>query len=155
MIDLNIYCDEHDFSALAEALGGEVEADCSLALEIIFADRQEIQRLNAEYRKTDKVTDVLSFPTLDGICGKKLCVKDYPYDIDEDGKLFLGSVVICTDVAREQAEEYGHSYERELYYLAVHGACHLLGYDHMTDGDKAAMREKEERILSGMNLTRN
>ncbi|MDE6373991.1 MAG: rRNA maturation RNAse YbeY, partial [Clostridia bacterium] len=62
MIDLGIYCDEHDFSPLTAALGGEVEADCPLALEIIFADGREIQRLNCEHRKIDKVTDVLSFP---------------------------------------------------------------------------------------------
>lgn len=154
MIDLDIYCDEYDFSALAKAFGGEAEADCPLSIEVIFADGEEIRRLNREFRQIDRQTDVLSFPTLDGICGKVISVKDFPYDIDEDGKLFLGSVVICTDVAKAQAEEYGHSYERELYYLATHGVCHLLGYDHMTDGDKAVMREKEERVMKKLNLTR-
>ncbi len=154
MIDLDICCDEHDFSALAGAFKAEGEADCPLALEIVFADRQEIRRLNSEFRKNDRVTDVLSFPALDGILGKKICAADFPYDVDEDGRLFLGSIAICTDVAREQAEEYGHTYERELYYLAVHGVCHLLGYDHMTETDKAAMREKEERVLKILNLAR-
>lgn len=154
MIDLNIYCDEYDFSPLARAFENEAEADCPLALEIIFADREEIKRLNSEFRKIDRETDVLSFPTLDGIRGKALKSADYPYDTDEDGKLFLGSIVICTGVAKEQAEEYGHSYVRELFYLAAHGVCHLLGYDHMTEEDKTEMRAKEERVLEKLNLTR-
>ena len=154
MINLNIYCDEYDFSPLAKAFDGEAEADCPLALEIIFADKEEIKRLNSEFRKIDRETDVLSFPTLDNIRGKALKAADFPYDVDEDGKLFLGSIVICTEVAKAQAEEYGHSYERELFYLSVHGVCHLLGYDHMTEEDKLEMRAKEERVLEKLNLTR-
>lgn len=154
MINLDIYCDEYDFSPLAAAFSDEAEADCPLALEIIFADKEEIKRLNSEFRKIDRETDVLSFPTLDDIRGKALKAADFPYDIDGDGKLFLGSVVICTEVAKAQAEEYGHSYERELFYLAAHGVCHLLGYDHMTEEDKPQMRAKEERVLKKLNLTR-
>ncbi|MCM1437630.1 MAG: rRNA maturation RNase YbeY [Roseburia sp.] len=154
MIDLNIYCDEYDFSPLAEAFSGEAEADCPLSAEIVFADRAEIRRLNFEFRKIDRETDVLSFPALDGILGKKLLKADHPFDSDEDGRLFLGSVVICTQVAAAQAEEYGHSYLRELNYLAAHGVCHLLGYDHMTDADRAAMREAEERVLKKLDLAR-
>ena len=154
MFNLNIYCDEYDFSPLARAFEGEAEADCPISLEIIFADKEEIKRLNSQFRKIDRETDVLSFPTLDGIRGKALKAADYPYDVDEDGKLFLGSIVICTEVAKAQAEEYGHSYERELFYLAAHGVCHLLGYDHMTDEDKTEMREKEERVLEKLHLTR-
>jgi probable rRNA maturation factor len=151
---LTIYCDEGDFSTLAEAFCGEYESNCPLALEVVFADKEQIRQLNKENRNIDKATDVLSFPTLDGIRDKKIDKKLFPYDFDEQGNLFLGSIVICTDVAREQAEEYGHSYERELFYLATHGVCHLLGYDHMEEGDKAQMREKEERVLNKLNLTR-
>lgn len=155
MKHLDIYCDQLDFSSLAAAFDGEFSADCPLALEIIFVGKDEIKALNAERRSVDAVTDVLSFPTLDGICGKKISAKDFPYDIDEEGNLFIGSIVICTDVAHEQAEEYGHSYERELFYLATHGACHLLGYDHIAEDDKKIMREKEERVLKKLNLTRD
>lgn len=154
MTTLNIYCEEQDFSALAEAFEGEVLTDCPLSCEIVFLDKSDIRQLNARTRQTDAVTDVLSYPTLDGILGKKIKKEDFPYDLDDSGALFLGSVAICKDVAKEQAEEYGHSYERELYYLAVHGLCHLLGYDHMTDEDKEKMRRKEEKILSEMGLTR-
>ena len=155
MIDLGIYCGEHDFSSLCKAFAEEGEADCPLLAEVVFADAEEIKRLNNEFRKTDRVTDVLSFPALDGIKGRRICAEDFPYDVDGDGKLFLGSVVICREVAREQAEEYGHSYERELYYLATHGMCHLLGYDHIEENDRREMREKEERVLKKLNLARD
>ena len=69
--------------------------------------------------------------------------------------IFLGSIVICRERAAEQAEEYGHSLRREVYYLAVHGLCHLLGYDHETEEERAQMREKEEEILSAMNIGRD
>lgn len=98
---------------------------------------------------------MLSFPNLDGILGRELKKEDFPYDLDEDGRLFLGSVVICRKRAEEQAKEYGHSLKRELYYLAVHGLCHLLGYDHETEEDKAEMRAEEEAVLSAMNIGRD
>ena len=123
-------------------------------ISVSFVDNDQIREMNRQYRDKDSVTDVLSFPTLENICGKPLSAADFPYDIDEDGRLFLGSIVICTEVAKAQAEEYGHSYLRELNYLAAHGVCHLLGYDHMTDTDKAAMRAVEERVLKKIDLTR-
>lgn len=155
MKDLNIYCDQFDFTSLAKAFVGELSANCPLALEILFADKEAIKKLNAEQRNVDAVTDVLSFPTLSLAYGKPIDKKDFPYDIDEEGNLFIGSVVICKEVAAEQAEEYGHSYERELFYLAAHGVCHLLGYDHMEEADRQAMRAKEEAVLKKLNLSRN
>lgn len=151
---LNIFCEQFDFSPLAEAFEGEIESDCGLSAEIIITDEAEIRRLNAEARGIDAVTDVLSFPSLDGIRGKALKKADFPFEVDEDGNIFLGSIVICEKRAREQAEEYGHSYMRELHYLAVHGLWHLLGYDHMTEEDKPEMRAKEEKILSKLGITR-
>ena len=151
---LNIFCEQFDFSPLAEAFEGEIESDCGLSAEIIITDEAEIRRLNAEARGIDAVTDVLSFPSLDGIRGKALKKADFPFEVDEDGNIFLGSIVICEKRAREQAEEYGHSYMRELHYLAVHGLWHLLGYDHMTEEDKPEMRAREEKILSKLGITR-
>ncbi len=151
---LKIYCEEQNFSVLAGAFDGEVLSDCDLAAEVVIVDGEEIKRLNREMRQVDAVTDVLSFPALDGIKGKKLQKKAFPADIDEEGNLFLGSIAICTQRAAEQAEEYGHSYERELNYLLTHGLFHLLGYDHMTDTDKSEMREKEERVMKKLGLTR-
>lgn len=154
MRNFNIYCDQFDFSALSEAISGEVESDCPLAAEIMLCDEEEIRRLNREMRNIDAVTDVLSFPSIDDIRGAILKKADFPYEIDEDGNLFLGSIAICVKRAEEQAEEYGHSYARELHYLATHGLWHLLGYDHMTDSDKAEMREREEKVLEKLNLKR-
>lgn len=151
---LEIICEDYDFNALAQAFGGEYEADCPLSAEIIIVDKEAIRDLNSRFRGIDKVTDVLSFPTLDGIRGRKLEKADYPFDVDGDGTLFLGSVAVCREVAGEQAEEYGHSFERELYYLAAHGLCHLLGYDHMTEDDKREMRRKEERVMTRLGLER-
>ena len=75
-------------------------------------------------------------------------------DIDEDGNLFIGSIAICRKRAEEQAEEYGHSLKREMNYLAVHGLCHLLGYDHIEEADKKLMREKEECVLKKIGAVR-
>lgn len=151
---LKIDC-EQDFSALAEAFEGEYSADCNLACEVIIVDEDYIRRLNADIRKIDKVTDVLSFPSLDGIKGIALNKKNYPDEIDEEGNLFIGSIAVCEKRAREQAEEYGHSFVRELNYLVTHGVFHLLGYDHMTEEDKSEMREREERVLRKLNLSRD
>ena len=154
-----IYCEDDNFpqkniQALEEAMDGFVDTDIPLAVEIVFVNGEEIRRVNRELRATDKVTDVLSFPTLDGIKGEEICEEDYPCEIDEEGNLLIGSIAVCIEKAKEQAEEYGHSYERELHYLLVHGIMHCLGYDHMTEEEKAEMREKEEYILGKMGITR-
>ena len=159
MRDFVLLCEDEEFpqervQALEEALRGFVETDVPLCVEFVFVDGEEIRRLNREMRSVDKVTDVLSFPSLDGIRGQAICGEDYPYEIDEEGRLMLGSVVVCCDRAREQAEEYGHSYERELHYLLVHGIMHCLGYDHMTDEEQAEMREQEEKILGKLGIRR-
>ncbi len=150
-------CDEKEFPhapALENALDGFVETDVPLAIEISFVDEAEIQRLNRELRGIDKVTDVLSFPALDLERGQAIKKAEYPFEIDEEGRLLIGSIAICIKRAKEQAEEYGHSYERELHYLIVHGIMHCLGYDHMEEKDKAQMREQEEKILNKLGVTR-
>ena len=151
---LKILCEDRDFTTLEQAFEGEYCSDCPLIVEIIIVDKLTIRDLNSRFRNIDRVTDVLSFPTLDGIRGKELKLADYPFDTDDEGNLCLGSIAICQEVANEQAEEYGHSVDREFYYLATHGVCHLLGYDHMTDEDKAQMREKEEKVMAKLGLVR-
>ena len=158
MKDFVLYCDEGlteaEIENLQNALQGAKRTDVPLALEVLFVGEEEIRELNREQRKVDKITDVLSFPTLDGIIEKAIEQKDYPYDIDENGNLFIGSIVICKKRAREQAEEYGHSFNRELHYLIVHGVMHCLGYDHEEETDKAKMREMEEKVLKKAGITR-
>lgn len=117
--------------------------DNRLSLSVSFVDADEIQRLNREYRDKDAVTDVLSFPQFD------------PYEYMQDwDEVALGDVVICEERAKQQAEEYGHSYERELIYLFVHSCFHLLGYDHETEEEKKVMREKEEKVMTELDLRR-
>lgn len=159
MIEFRILCEDGEFpeenvAALEKTMQGFVQTDVPLAIEFSFVDSEEIRRLNRELRDTDKVTDVLSFPTMDGIKGKAIKASEHPYEIDEEGNLLIGCVAVCCERAKEQAEEYGHSYNRELHYLLVHGIMHCLGYDHMTDEDKQEMREKEEYILGKMGITR-
>lgn len=157
MRKLIIECEEERFdTSLLEKYGLQgVDTDVPLAVELVFTDEAGIRKLNAETRGKDAVTDVLSFPNLDGILQKPIRKEDFPFDTDEDGNLFLGSIVICRERAAQQAEEYGHSLRRELYYLAVHGLCHLLGYDHETDEEKAQMRAREESVLSDMDIPRD
>ena len=154
-----LYVDDEAFprenaQAIEQAMQGFVQSDVALALEVSFVSAEEIQALNLQTRGIDKVTDVLSYPALDDIRGKTLKKKEHRYDIDEEGNLLLGCIVICCDKAKEQAIEYNHSYNRELHYLLIHGIMHCLGYDHMTDEDKAQMREKEEYILNKLGITR-
>lgn len=145
---------EENAKNIARAMYGFVNSDAVLAVEVEFVGEEEIRRLNRELRGIDKVTDVLSFPTLDGIKGEDIFKKDYPYSLDEEGNLIVGSVAVCVKRAKEQAEEYGHSFNREIHYLIVHGIMHCLGYDHIEDSDRAEMREKEELILSKLGITR-
>lgn len=150
-------CEEEGFDAapVEEYFSSAVDSDAEICAELVFTDEEGIRDLNRRERDKDAVTDVLSFPNLDGIKGKPLRKADFPYDLDEEGRLFLGSVVVCKARAREQAEEYGHSLRRELYYLIVHGLFHLLGYDHEDEMEKAEMRREEERALSAMNIARD
>ncbi len=118
----------------------------NISFSVTFVDGEEIKELNRDYRGVDSVTDVLSFPQFDA----EEDLSDWP----EDEELLIGDVVICTDRAKEQAEEYGHSFERELIYLFVHSLFHLFGYDHMEEEDKAVMRGKEEKVMSLIGLDR-
>ena len=139
--------------ALAAALAPVADADASLSVELVCVSGEEIQELNAKFRGVDRVTDVLSFPAMDGIYKRAVKAREHA-DCFDGESLFLGSVVICEERAREQAEEYGHSFGREFFYLTVHGVLHCLGYDHMTEEDKREMRLKEEEVMDRMNLKR-
>ena len=107
---------------------------------ILLTTGDVIRQLNRDFRHIDRVTDVLTFPAWEG------------GDSVEDG--YLGDVAICVERAAEQAEEYGHSLERELAFLSVHGALHLMGYDHMTPEEEESMTSRQTEILNEMGLTR-
>lgn len=144
---------EEGLSRLAKAMAGMWEGD-DLSAEIWLISAEEIRELNARERGVDQVTDVLSFPSMDEIKNRPILAEEHGECIDENGDVFLGSIVICEQRAREQAIEYGHSFERELWYLAVHGLLHCLGYDHETQEERREMREKEEIIMQRLDLRR-
>ena len=109
---------------------------------IIFVNNKRIREINKEYRNIDRETDVITFR-----------LADYE-EVIYDRIMVLGDIYISLDKAHSQAIEYGHSFEREICFLAVHGFLHLLGYDHMVDEDKVIMRKREEEILNKLNITR-
>ena len=117
----------------------------------------EIQVINREQRGKDASTDVLSFPSVNYPAGKTAgsceALLRREYDAETCACL-LGDIIISMDHVRAQAQEYGHSVERESGYLLTHGLFHLMGYDHMTDEDKPVMRAMEERALASIGLTR-
>ncbi len=154
---IEILCDDSpiDFSNLSKAVYKELKQTSPLTAEVVFVSAEEIQELNKTKRNIDKITDVLSFPTLDGIRGKVLDKKDYLLDLTDDGEsIFIGSIAICEEKAKEQALEYGHSINREITYLLCHGLLHLMGYDHETDSDKTQMRALEDKIMDTIKVFR-
>ena len=114
--------------------------------EIVFHDGENMQYLNKTTRGVDSITDVLSYPSMEGIRGKILTPVDCKTEL-EGKRIFLGSIVLCDEKIKEQAVEYGHSEKREREYLVVHGLLHLFDYDHMNDADKKEMREKEKEVM--------
>ncbi len=116
--------------------------DQPVEISLVITDDAEIRRLNAAYRGIDRPTDVLSFPQT--VPGEETPFVSPPGQAEQ-----LGDIVISFPRARQQAEEYGHSLERELSYLTVHGLLHLLGYDHEKEDERRVMREKEEAALGG------
>ena len=126
-----------------------------VSVDVSFVSQDEIKKLNKDFRKVNEVTDVLSFPALNLKPYQRLLLKEFPNDVNPETKhLHLGDIIICEDVARKQAEEYGHAFEREVYYLLEHGYLHLLGIDHMEDADKVLMRYVEEKVLSKFKIYR-
>ncbi|MBP2645738.1 MAG: metalloprotease ybeY [Firmicutes bacterium] len=119
-------------------------SECS-EVSVVFVDDEAIRELNRDYRGKDMATDVLSFALEEG---------EEPEIIGGPEEALLGDIIISLETANRQAQEYGHSPERELAYLAVHGMLHLVGYDHEQEDDKAKMRRQEEEILMALGINR-
>ena len=143
-----------NYQAVASSVAKVLSQSEELSVELDIVSEEFIQKTNKEFRGIDRVTDVLSFPTLDGIRYKKVAKKDFPLDLDDDGRVFLGSIIICEKRAIEQAEEFGHSIERELCYLFCHGLLHLFNYDHIEEKDDLEMRELANKVLSAIKVER-
>lgn len=136
-------------------LGNKVISKCleleniqnkNLYVTVIFTVPSRIKAVNNEYRNINKETDVLSFPMLEK---EEIFSKKDGSSIDT-----LGDIIISIEQVERQALQYGHSFERELAYMIVHGFYHLIGYDHMIETDKLEMRKKEEFALKQLNIVR-
>lgn len=134
---------------------GEVEGVSDGEVALTFVDDKQIHELNMEYRGIDRPTDVLSF-AMNEFTDEEL---DIVYELEEDEELqdmpeMLGDIIISVNRAQVQSEEYGHSLEREIGFLFVHGFLHLLGYDHQDKESEAEMMGKQEAVLAEVGLTR-
>ena len=119
--------------------------DKNITISIIFTTPIDIQAYNKEYRNIDRATDVPMFE------------KDEVEKLQKEKSIVpevLGDIIINLSQVKMQADEYGHSFERELAYMLVHGFYHLMGYDHIKEDDKKVMREKEEKVLKDLNINR-
>lgn len=125
---------------------------CPYAAEVnvVVTDNHEIQKMNREYRGIDAPTDVLSFPMLEFTVPSDFSHVEEAFEDcfnPESGELMLGDIILSVDKIREQAESYGHSQTRELAFLVAHSMLHLCGYDHMEEGEREEMEERQREIL--------
>ena len=115
--------------------------DDNYEVSLSFVDNKEIHELNKQFRGIDRPTDVLSFP-----------MDEEGFDNKGNSLFLLGDIVICLDVARKQAEDFGHSLEREMMYLICHSTLHLLGYDHIEEDGKKLMCSKEKEVMNNLGV---
>ena len=135
-------------TVLEECFKIENLTDLNVYMSIILTIPEEIRRINKEFRNIDKETDVLSFPMFEK--EELQNISEYIGEIPE----VLGDIVVSIERVKQQADEYGHSFERELAYMIVHGFYHIMGEDHIEEVDKVKMRAKEENILNKLNIKR-
>lgn len=144
---------------IKEALASE---SCPYPCEInlTLTDNEGIRRINQEFRELDIPTDVLSFPMLEyetpadfSKLDSEMAESMY-FNLDTN-ELLLGDIVISLERAKEQAQEYGHTLERELAFLTAHSMLHLMGYDHMEEDEREIMEQKQEEILQRLGVTRD
>ncbi len=119
----------------------------NIEVSISIVYNEQIQALNKEFRNIDKPTDVLSFPMIE------FENNNFNLNIDTN-EIILGDIIISIEKAIEQAIEFGHSLQREIAFLTAHSMFHLMGYDHQNDKDEYIMKQKQEKILTSINLTR-
>lgn len=150
--------EEEETRRLLQRVMEQVLQDEGIEMEVVvgvtLVEPDRIQEINRAFRKVDSVTDVLSFPMIDGMLAQAAPAALLGCVDPETGALELGDLVLCPARAAEQAREYGHSLRREMGYLCAHGMLHLLGYDHEDEDERAVMRQKEEQALAALSLTR-
>lgn len=154
-LDIDFIDETNEVSEVAEQLVADVlqfaarqeNIEVGTELSVTFVDNARIQEINKEYRNKDAATDVISF-AMEEMGEDELAV------IGADIPRMLGDLIISIERTKEQAAEYGHSFERELGFLALHGFLHLLGFDHMTESDEKVMFTKQKELLDAYGLSR-
>ena len=151
---------EIPYEKLAEKIASHIleleKCPYEISVNLVITDNEEIRKVNAEFRLIDSPTDVLSFPMIPFETPADYSViedDDSYFDLDTD-ELILGDVMISVDKVYAQAEEYGHSVEREFSFLFAHSMLHLLGYDHMEPDEAAVMEAKQAKALEDLGITR-
>ncbi len=133
---------EKIIECIETALKVENKVIDNIEVSVSFVTNEEIKSINSEFRNIDRETDVLSFPM--------------EFEFSEEGMPFiLGDIIISTEKSIEQAQEFGHSIEREILYLVCHSVFHLLGYDHIDESEKIIMRNKEKETMKLMEVFKN
>ena len=140
--------------AAKAVLAEEAISDLPIEVSLCVVGSDEIHRLNKEFRQVDRPTDVLSFPLLDFQSGDVRETVEAGDVNPETQEICLGDIVICREIAEEQAAEYGHSLRREMSFLTIHSMLHLLGYDHMGPDEEEKMCPKQEKILRAIGVGR-
>lgn len=148
-IDQNVEYENLINKVVNECFKTEGLEQLKLYISITLTVPEVIKEANKKYRNIDKATDVLSFPMFEREELETLIKNNY--DVED----VLGDLIISIPRVKEQAIEYGHSFERELAYMVVHGFYHLMGYDHMEEDDKKEMRQKEDEVLNKLGITRD
>lgn len=148
----------HIIHEIVEAAVEYVACPYDVEVNVLLTDNDGIQEINKEQRDIDRPTDVLSFPMIDFQKPEEFeLVEEHPEDyFDSDtGELNLGDIVVSMDKVYEQAQEFGHSPERELAFLIAHSMLHLSGYDHEEEAERLVMEAKQEEILTQKGYTRD
>lgn len=148
---------EEELNKLISFVCDFVKCPYETEVSATMVDKASIREINSQFRNIEKVTDVLSFPMME---------YDSPCDFEgpafsqsvslspETGELILGDILLCSEVVKEQAEEYGHSQRREFSFLVVHSMLHLFGYDHIQDGDRVQMEKEQKKIMDALGIHR-
>ena len=146
----------HIIHEVVEAAIEYVKCPYEVEVNVLLTDNEGIQEINREQRKIDRPTDVLSFPMIEFSEPEEFqLVEEHPEDYfnQDTGELLLGDIVISVDKVYEQAQEFGHSAERELAFLVAHSMLHLSGYDHEEEAERLVMENKQEEILQQKGYT--
>lgn len=138
-LDLDLIREKAEKTIMEVLRVENISENAEVSLSIV--DKEIIHKLNKDYRNVDRETDVLSFP-----------MDEEGFDNEGNPLILLGDIVICLDVAEEQASDFGHSLEREMTYLICHSTFHLLGYDHIEEDDKKVMRSKEKEVMKNLGV---